>query len=238
MDETPGAASRGASATRGSEQASDPTPEVVAQRLTGQFATAYLTLASIIQGVALTTLVSRVEAAYSGFTAADWVLTVTTFLVILIVWQEYLLQALAYVWLPTVLDSLVPFGFVVAEIFLAHLVYHTERAWLVAYGGFYLMGVAAWSFQNRQIGASGDEESRRIDRFLAPHDRLRGALLIIFAALSLAAWALYDVLGLGRAPLGVAFGALAGVCVFVGRSVPAWERLRAYARGGWHGTGR
>ena len=238
MDEAPADTSQDTSATHGSGEARDSTPGVVAQRITGQFAPAYLTLASIIQGVALTTLVSRVEGAYGGYTAADWVLTVATFFAILAVWQEYLLQVLTYVWLPTFLDSLVPFGFVVAELFLAHLVYHTERAWLLAYGGFYLVGVAAWSLQNRQIATSGDEESRRIDRFLAPHDRLRGALLIIFAALSLAAWALYDVLGLGRAPLGVALVALAGGGVFVGRSVPAWQRLRSYAQEGAHGTGR
>src|SRR5919199_636097 len=185
-----------------------PTPEVIRQRLTGSFTTTYLTLASIIQGVALTALVSRVEATYGSFAAADWVLSTTTFLVILIVWHWYLTQSLLYTWLPTFLDSLVPFAFLVVELFLAHLVYQTEHAWLLAYGGFYLVGLAAWSYQNRQI-QTADYESRRIDRLLEWHDRAQGLILAVLAVLSLAAGALYDVLGLGQVRLGVALGALA-----------------------------
>ena len=55
---------------------SPPAPERVAQRLKEQFAPAYLTLTSIIQGVALTALVVRVEALYPRFGAVDWVLAV------------------------------------------------------------------------------------------------------------------------------------------------------------------
>jgi hypothetical protein len=61
----------------------DTETDKVAQRLKSQFAPAYLTLASIIQGVALTALVVRVEATYPGFNAVAWLLAVTTFLVIL-----------------------------------------------------------------------------------------------------------------------------------------------------------
>jgi hypothetical protein len=211
---------------------------VIRQRLTGPFSTTYLTLASIIQGVALTTLVSRVEATYGSFAAADWVLSTTTFLVILIVWHGYLTQSLLYAWLPTFLDSLVPFAFAVAELFLAHLVDQTERAWLLAYGGFYLVGLAAWFYQNRQV-QTADYESRRIDRLLEWHDRVQGLILAVLAVLSLAAGALYDVLGLGQVRLGVALGALVAGCVYLGRSVPPWNRLLAYARRGsergtWH----
>jgi hypothetical protein len=215
-----------------------PTPEVIRQRLTGPFSTAYLTLESIIQGVALTTLVSRVEATYGSFAAADWVLSTTTFLVILIVWHEYLTQSLLYTWLPTFLDSLVPFAFLVDELFLAHLVYQTERAWLLAYGGFYLVGLAAWSYHNRQV-QSADYDSRRVNRVLEWHDRAQGLILAVLAVLILAAGALYDVLGLGQVRLGVALGALVAGCVYLGRSVPPWNGLLAYARRGsergtWH----
>ena len=88
----------------------DTEADKVAQRLKSQFAPAYLTLASIIQGVALSTLVVRVEATNTGFNAVAWLLTITTFLVILDIWNEYLMLVQAYVWLPSLLDSIVPFA--------------------------------------------------------------------------------------------------------------------------------
>ncbi|HKV00501.1 MAG TPA: hypothetical protein VJQ26_00170, partial [Ktedonobacteraceae bacterium] len=71
-----------------------PAPETVSQRLKGQFAPAYLTLTSIIQGVALSTLVMRVESTNAQFDATNWLLTVATFVGFLAVWNEYLIQVL------------------------------------------------------------------------------------------------------------------------------------------------
>lgn len=44
-----------------------PAPEIISQRLKGQLTPAYLTLTSIIQGVALAFLAARVEATYAQF---------------------------------------------------------------------------------------------------------------------------------------------------------------------------
>src|SRR5512146_2403281 len=104
-------------------------PASVAERLREQFAPAYLTLTSIIQGVALSTLVIRVEGMSEQFTLANWLLAIATLLAFLLVWHEYLMQALAYVWMPTLVDSAVPFGILITELFLAHFVYGNERVW-------------------------------------------------------------------------------------------------------------
>lgn len=53
-------------------------PSSVAARLRGQFAPAYLTLTSIIQGVALSTLVIRVEGMSEHFELANWLLATAT----------------------------------------------------------------------------------------------------------------------------------------------------------------
>ncbi|MGI8688000.1 MAG: hypothetical protein ACR2M3_05420 [Thermomicrobiales bacterium] len=143
----------------------------------------------------------------------------------------------AYIWLPTFFDSLVPFAFVATELFLAHLVSHNIRAWLLAYGGFYLVGVAAWYLQNRRI-RTADAESRRIDRVLSPHDRFRLKFLVVCTVLSLAAAGFYTILRLGQRPLAVAIGIFVVACLFLGRSVPAWNRLLAYAREDEGGTAR
>lgn len=219
----------GAAAPGGEQASREPAPDVVAERFTGQFGRTFLTLESIVQGVALTALVARVEATYTGFGVSDWLLTATTFLAILAVWHEYLLQVLAYIWLPTFFDSLLPFGFVILELFLGHLVYHNERRWLLVYGLFYLLGLAAWYLQHKQLQQT-DEQSRRIDQLLAPHDRLRGAMLLAFGLLNVSAWALYDVLQLGRVAPVIAGGVFVMGGAFVARSAPAWRRLVAVGR--------
>jgi len=202
----------------------------IAQRIKSQFAPAYLTLASIIQGVALSTLVLRVESTYPGFNAVAWLLTITTFLVILDIWHEYLMMVLAYVWLPTLLDSIVPFAFVATELFLAHFVYGNVRGWLIAYAGCYLVGIAAWFLQNAQVRKLA-EENRNVHNRLASYDRFRGVLVVVLALLSLLAWALYDVLRLEQVQLIVALVAFVGCIIFISSSIPFWNQFLDLAVG-------
>jgi hypothetical protein len=201
----------------------------VARRIKDQFAPAYLTLTSIIQGVALAALVARVEATYAAFGTADWLLTVATFVAFLAVWHEYLMQALAYVWLPSLLDSLVPFAFLAGEFFMAHFVSHGLRGWLLALGLVMLVGALAQIVTGMQ--AYPYAENRAIARLLKPHSRFRAALDGTIVLLCAGAWALYDALQLGREQTLFALVALAAVCAFVGTSVPLWHRLRRYALG-------
>jgi hypothetical protein len=209
---------------------SDPTPEVVATRLKGQFAPAYLTLTSIIQGVAISTLVARIEATSSQFDAADWLLATATFLAFLLVWHEYLMQALAYVWMPTLLDSLVPFALLVAELFAAHFVYGNQRAWLLAVGVAFTVGVAAWGASFVQAQGHADE-NRGVLRAVGSLLWVRLTLTVALTVLYLGAWALYDVLRLGQVRLAVALVALLGIGVAVASTVPYWNRVLAHARG-------
>ncbi|HEX6556458.1 MAG TPA: hypothetical protein VF026_27105 [Ktedonobacteraceae bacterium] len=207
-----------------------PAPETVSQRLKGQFAPAYLTLTSIIQGVALSTLAVRVEGNYPQFDATDWLLTVATFIGFLAVWNEYLMQALAYVWMPTLLDSLVPFAFLASELFASHFVYYGLRGWLLSVSLIFVVGTVA-QFLTFTQARNLVEENRDVARVLAPYGRIRAVLGAVIIVFCLCAWAFYDPLHLAQVQIFVALLALVGIIVFVGSSVPGWNRLLAYARG-------
>jgi len=207
-----------------------PAPEIVSERLKSQFTPAYLTLTSIIQGVALAVLAARVEATYTQFDATDWLLTIATFLMFVTLWHEYLMQALAFVWMPTLLDSLVPFAFLVCELFAAHFVYNGMRGWLLAFGLGFVVGGAAQLLTLTQARLMG-EENRDLVGALRPYNRLRAALSAVIIVVSLGGWALYDVLRLGREALIVALLAAVLIIVFLGSSVPYWNRILAYTRG-------
>src|SRR5260370_8325522 len=144
-----------------------PAPLMIPQRRKVQFAPAYLTLPSIIQGVALSVLAARVEPTYAQFDATDWLLTIATFLVFLEVWNEYLMQVLAFVWVPTLLDSLVPFAFLAGELFMAHFVYHGLRGWLLTLSLLFIVGGAANLLTLTQARTLA-EENRDIARVLPP----------------------------------------------------------------------
>lgn len=209
---------------------SDATPEATLARLKGQFAPAYLTLTSIIQGVAITALVVRVEASFDRFTAADWLLAVATLSAFLLVWHEYLMQALAYVWLPTLVDSIVPFAFLVAELFLAHFVYGNQRAWLLVAGLTYAVGAAAWGTTHTQARAQ-QFDNLGVLSVVGGIAQTRLALTFVPAALFMLAWALYDALRLNQIQLVIALLAFIVVAASIGTTVPYWNRVLDYARG-------
>lgn len=211
------------------ERADTQTPETVATRLREQFAPSYLTLTSIIQGVALSTLVIRIEGTFEHFDTADWLLAAATLLAFLLVWHESLMQALAYVWMPTLLDSAVPFAFLVAQLFLAHLVYGGQRAWLLAGTLAFAVGILAYAVRRTQTYRNSRDNSGVVQA-IRDYAALRFTLSIAPILLFFGAWALYDVLDLGRARVFVAAGALVVVVAAIAGTVPYWQRVLSYAR--------
>jgi hypothetical protein len=146
------------------------------------------------------------------------------------VWNEYLMQVLAFVWVPTLLDALVPFAFLASELFMAHFVYNNLRGWLLTLGLIFVVGGAAQILTLTQARSLADE-NRDIIRVLAPHYRIRAVLSAVMVMLSICAFALYDVLRLGQAQFVIALLAFALVIVFSSSSVPFWNQVLAYARG-------
>jgi len=212
-----------------------PASTPVSERLKAQYAPAYLTLTSIIQGAVITTLVARVEATSNAYSAANWLLVAATFLSFVLIWHEYLMQALAYVWMPSLVDSLVPFAFLAVELFVVHFVYGNLRAWLLAVSIAYAIGVVAARatlVQARRQSSDNQGVLRAVGSILLARVALPAGL----AVLGFAAWALYDVLQLGQHPLAVALVALIAVATTLGSTVPFWNRVLAYARGERTGT--
>jgi hypothetical protein len=204
-------------------------PQAVAARLREQFAPMYLTLTSIIQGVALSTLVVRVEASSDHFGPANWLMATTTLLAFLLVWHEYVMQALAYIWMPTLIDSALPFAFLVAELFLAYLVYGNQRAWLFTAGIAYALGVAAWARTQAQARAQG-QENVGVLTAVSELSRVRLLFSLLPAALFLLAGALYDALGLEHVSGVVAAVSVVIITVVIAGTVPYWNRVLTYAR--------
>jgi hypothetical protein len=215
---------------------SPPGPERVSRRLREQFAPAYLAISGLVQVLVLDALISKVEGDYTEYGAVEWLVAVATFLVCVDIWHEYLMTVLSNVWMPGLLDSLVPFAFLVTELLMVHFVGEDLRGWLLGYGLVALMGVAAWAQRNLRIRQLAHED-RDLPLALATGHWYRGALALVVTAFGLLGWLLYDTLGLGSAQLAVAVTGLVGVVAIIASSVPMWNQILRYARAAPSGTG-
>jgi hypothetical protein len=83
----------------------------------------------------------RVEATASSFTPSDWVLATASLVVIEAIWRKNLMMVRTNIWLPTLVDSGVPFGLVVTEVFMVHFLSADHRVWPLGYAAAYAVGV-------------------------------------------------------------------------------------------------
>lgn len=87
-------------------------------RLTRLHETYYLTLISMVQGVVTGFLGANLPSRV-GFNVES-ILFITTFLMIVLMWNEYVMGVATLRWIPNLLDALIPFAFCISEIFLCN----------------------------------------------------------------------------------------------------------------------
>jgi hypothetical protein len=110
----------------------EPYRRVMHRRLKESYGPTYLTLLSIIQGVALGDLASVVGSGHQHFTVVQWVLTLNTFGVLIIIWDVFSAQSVLWDWIPDVRDGSVLFVVGALELFLHHAIVATLSTWLIA----------------------------------------------------------------------------------------------------------
>jgi hypothetical protein len=206
-----------------------PPPEELAARTRNTFGVAYLTLTGVTQSVAFAVLAARVEATYTHFDLANWVTAVNTFLLIVIIWNEYSILSIAYFWTPTVADALIPFTLLALQGFVAHNVYPDQRAWLVALGAVFAAGTLAFGYGFFQA-ARHQTDNRDVLRAIGVHQPLTMLSTAVGCGLCFAGALLYDVAGLGQARVVVALAASVAMVATILRSIPYANRVAAYAK--------
>jgi hypothetical protein len=208
----------------------------VAERLKSIFAPAYLTLISILQGVALTFLAAQVEAGYLHFDGVAWALVVATLVTYVVVWTEYVQVVATYVWFPNLSDAITPFALATLELLLAHFAVRGTaglRSYLLV--GYVTSLLGAWAFVQLGVRAASpraEADNRDMHHALDRPRALRIGQQMANAVLTFAVWAVYDAAGLGRFALLIAVGyAILSVANLLG-TVPYWNQVVTYAEAG------
>lgn len=156
-------------------------------RLKASYGPTYLTILSVIQAVAMGDLAQVVAGGYHDFTTVQWVLTLNTFGVLIIIWNAYSVQSTLWGWIPDVRDSAAPFVVGALELYLNHTITASLSAWLVAVS---LVGVAG-AAGTAHIYSRARREAEHLELLLRVemHIRLYVGYLIVGGCLLLGlAW--------------------------------------------------
>lgn len=120
----------------------EPNYRTLLEKIFREFTGVYLTLLSIIQGVAFTDLSVVIIPAYHQLTPANWIQVITNLAIIIVVWNHFMGDALIWEWIPDLGDALLLFGTGVFELAANHTALVDLTAWLAVLA----LMMFGWSF--------------------------------------------------------------------------------------------
>lgn len=161
--------------------------EELYQRLKASFGPTYLTVESIIQGVALADLAGVVAANYERFTLVNWLLVLMSFSALIVTWTVYTAQSMLWHWIPDLRDAAIPFIVGALELFLNHTIVISLTAWLVTLAAIGFVGALAT--KHIDLRAKAEPENTELLQALRSHHSLFARCLFVDTVILLAlAW--------------------------------------------------
>lgn len=118
------------------------------ERIVDSFPDAYITLLSILQSAIIGYLIFTVEHNWRSFDGDPerWIRSFTTLFCVVIIWNEYRMGSTLLNWIPGISDILIPFCFVVGEVFIVAAVNDCEpKKWVLWISILYFFGIVAFN---------------------------------------------------------------------------------------------
>lgn len=136
----------------------------VRQRAKDQLPSVLLTLTSIIQALALEALWSGANEARTLWTTTGervigWVQVAAVFEGILLIWLYYAQLLMRFSWVPSLRDSVIPFGFGIGQFALTELLAPGQlAAWLYVFGALFAYGYGTSALTLRAAARDRDND--------------------------------------------------------------------------------
>ncbi len=211
---------------------------VIHHKLKDSLSPIYITLLSVIQGVALADLALVVAANYQQYTLMHWLLVLFNFGVLIGIWNHYMMNNKLWDWIPDLRDACIPFVVGALELVFNHTISLSLSAWLFILAIIATMAtLAIW-----YVGQRAKEESentkmlsllRRQHRLFALYNLGVGALYLLLAIVSrVESLEANNGVQTGRGVFALALlvaGGVAGVSIINTRS---WNLVVSYSRTG------
>lgn len=214
---------------------------LLSQRLQNSFSNVYLTMLSIIQGVALSVLAAVVYSGYQQFNSIQWVLVPCTFIIYLMIWYQLSMNVTTWEWILRFEDSFVVFIAGGIEFALAYSIPLVTtfglRIWLWTNAFSAVMGVIGIYQVDRH--ALQEEKNRNILLRINKVTRFRKAYMLLTAVATLVLALIGFVKHLDTADsMGVnattyiAIGAAVVIGAFMVLSIVYWNLVVKYSQTG------
>jgi hypothetical protein len=104
--------------------------QVIHHKLKNSLSPIYLTLLSVIQGMALADLALIVSTGYQQFTVVRWLLVLVNFGVVITIWHTFTMHITLWRWIPDLRDTIIPFMIGAVELVFNHTISLSLSAWL------------------------------------------------------------------------------------------------------------
>lgn len=148
------------------------------------YATIYVTLISIIQATVFGLLIATFYEHYNDFTPLKILIFVTTFLIIVIIWNQYILASTAFRYIPRLFpDSILPFLLGFCETLVIHYIFSPLYLW--CYSVAVVMIIGWFALVNGYQNARQHSANEVLLQQLHPWPRLSQILVLGLAVIFL-----------------------------------------------------
>jgi hypothetical protein len=222
------------------DSANPPDKQSLFRSMAENFTGVYLTMLSIIQGVALTDLAQITFSEHGHFTAVNWIEVATMLWSLIYIWNHFMGDALMTHWIPDLEDAALLFGTGVFELVANHAIVSSPTAWLATLAIMFF----AWTLGTFYIGRQQELVVREPFLMQLLRDRTRpllfqtlggGTLLGALAILCRITDPGAGARGNGPISLLAVTIAFAASLVIGATSAAFWRRVRRYAHTGNRG---
>ncbi|HML04428.1 MAG TPA: hypothetical protein VK426_01510 [Methanobacterium sp.] len=116
----------------------------IQKQVISEFPSVYLELISIIQAAILGYLLIIIYTNLDKLIFLNWILIINVFILIVMVWHEYVMMSSAWRWIPQFKDALIPFAVAIPEFLITTFVVSDFQYWYYGLGIFGLVSLMAY----------------------------------------------------------------------------------------------
>jgi hypothetical protein len=205
--------------------------------LENAFSISYVTLISIIQGGAFGYWVDVLDRMtdqgrnLTNINFESWLLILLAFILIVTVWNEYMMGATIFNWIPSLMDALIPFIIGVTEILVILSIEHSIRWGIISMGMFYFTAFVGFENMYRRADKAGGNYYKLKHIHFYRYFTSSASALMSILLLSIGIFILPKVDNNSNLHLYTLLFTMISVILMLIRAIMYWNHIVKFARG-------